>query len=413
MTGAPRLSPPSTAPAPQAPPSPHPDRLVQLIAERIGRKLAQRSLIERDMDSAWLTTDGEGGPLDDLIGHSISYRIAVGPRAGQKLFTLQALPQGAMPEAGQQGDSRGAVQAGGFSLHAGVDIEPHQRSKLERLCRYVSRPPVSVDRMALTPSGQVRYTLKSPYRDGTTHIVLEPLDLMARLAALVPHSKLRAAVTPAGRGSGRKPQPEPAAFTDKPPTPRHLAMNWAKRLKRVFGIDIEACARCGGKLKVIASIEDPTVIAKILSHLECATAQQVQCESPLGARAPPAQSTGPRRGGLPVRQPAVDQAELRPRHGADHRRVRDPDGPDVAALAARTERHVPRPLSPAAPRVSCRRSRRSPDNVGRRAAAPRCRWHRTPRTQPTCYCRPAAGRRTRGRSTDRPIPARAAARSGF
>ena len=92
-------------------------------------------------------------------------------------------------------------------MHAGVDIAPHERGKLERLCRYVSRPPVAVDRMALTASGQVRYTLKKPYRDGTTHIVLEPLDLMARLAALVqpprmhqtrfygvfdPHRKLRA-----------------------------------------------------------------------------------------------------------------------------------------------------------------------------------------------------------------------------
>src|SRR5271154_4458674 len=61
-----------------------------------------------------------------------------------------------------------------------------QREKLERLCRYVSRPPVASERLALTASGQVRYTLKTPYRDGTTHIVLEPLDLMARLAALVP-----------------------------------------------------------------------------------------------------------------------------------------------------------------------------------------------------------------------------------
>jgi pyruvate/2-oxoglutarate dehydrogenase complex dihydrolipoamide acyltransferase (E2) component len=43
---------------------------------------------------------------------------------------------------------------------------------------------------------------------------------------------------------------------DKPPTPRHVAMNWARRLKRVFGIDIEGCAGCGGKLRIIASIED-------------------------------------------------------------------------------------------------------------------------------------------------------------
>ncbi|MBS0399729.1 MAG: transposase [Proteobacteria bacterium] len=169
-----------------------------------------------------------------------------------------------------QGDHRGAAQAGRFSLHAGIDIDPSQRQKLERLCRYVSRPPVAVDRMALTSSGQVRYTLKTPYRDGTTHIVVEPLDLMARLAALVPpprmhlmryhgvfapHSKLRAAVTPPGRGKGSKPQAEEGA--EKPATPRHVAMSWDKRLKRVFGVNIEGCARYGGKLKVIASIEEP------------------------------------------------------------------------------------------------------------------------------------------------------------
>ena len=277
--------------------------LVQQIAGRMGRLLERRGLVEHDMENAWLATDGPGGPLDDLIGHSITYRIAVGPRAGQKLFTLQTLSASATPEAEQQGDYRGAAQAGGFSLHAGIDIEPHQRPKLERLCRYVSRPPVAVDRMALTDSGQVRYSLKTPYRDGTTHIVLEPLDLMARLAALVPpprmhltryhgvfapHSKLRAAVTPAGQGKGKKPPAEEG--TDKPTTPRHVAMSWAKRLKRVFGIDIEACARCGGKLKVIASIEEPAVIAKILAHLERTAPDQYQAELPFGARAPPVQA---------------------------------------------------------------------------------------------------------------------------
>ncbi|MBK7249881.1 MAG: transposase [Gammaproteobacteria bacterium] len=91
--------------------------------------------------------------------------------------------------------------------------------------------------------------------------MLEPLDFMARLAALVPppkmhltryhgvfapHSKLRAAVTAAHRGIGA-PQPLPAADPAKPPTPRHVAMTWARRLKRVFGIEIEACVRCGGE----------------------------------------------------------------------------------------------------------------------------------------------------------------------
>jgi hypothetical protein len=275
-------------------------RLVEQVGAQVGQVLERHGLIERDIENAWLATDFEAGPLDDLIGHSITYRIAVGPRAGQKLFTLQTVPP--RPQ-GPELDPNGAARAGGFSLHAGVDIAASEREKLERLCRYISRPPVATERLALSASGQVRYTLKTPYRDGTTHIVLEPLDLMARLAALVPpprmhltryhgvfapHRELRAMVTPAQRGMGAaKPSPEDPA---QPPTPRHVAMNWAQRLKRVFGIEIDTCQRCGGNLKIIASIEQPEVIAKILSHLERTAPQPIQPERPLGARAPPGQS---------------------------------------------------------------------------------------------------------------------------
>ena len=45
-------------------------------------------------------------------------------------------------------------------------------------------------------------------------------------------------------------------------------MTWAQRLKRVFQIDIETCRKCGGAVKVIASIEDPAVVRKILAHLD-------------------------------------------------------------------------------------------------------------------------------------------------
>jgi len=150
----------------------------------------------------------------------------------------------------------------------------------------------------------VRYQLKTPYRDGTTHIVLDPLDLMARLAARVPpprmhltryhgvfapHSQRRAAVTPAHRGVGGERQCGDQS-TDKPITARHVAMSWAQRLKRVFGIEINSCTGCGGKLKVIASIEEPDVIAKILAQLEKAAPDEHRVELPLGARAPPTQA---------------------------------------------------------------------------------------------------------------------------
>jgi hypothetical protein len=78
----------------------------------------------------------------------------------------------------------------GFSLHAGVSARADQRQKLERLCRYISRPAISEKRLSLTPNGNVRYQLKTPYRDGTTHVIFEPLDFIAWLAALVPKPRV-------------------------------------------------------------------------------------------------------------------------------------------------------------------------------------------------------------------------------
>jgi hypothetical protein len=66
----------------------------------------------------------------------------------------------------------------------------HQRKKLEHLCRYITRPAIANERLALNRAGQVVLTLKTPYRDGTTHIVMSPLEFLQRLAALVPRPRL-------------------------------------------------------------------------------------------------------------------------------------------------------------------------------------------------------------------------------
>ena len=263
-----------SAPRPQAL-----EQLIHTISQRVGAYLEREGLLVRDIENTYLQLEAsDESALNDLLGHSITYRIAVGPQAGRKAFTLQTVPARE-----EEKDNSTLAETAGFSLHAGVAAKAHQRRKLERLCRYIARPAVATDRLALTPKGNVRYTLKTPYRDGTTHIILEPLDFIARLAALVPkprvnltrfhgvfapscppfgcNSALRQHVTPAGRGK-RKPTEA------KTPAQRRAAMTWAQRLKRVFKIDIETCDQCGGAVKVIASIEDPAVVRRILDHLE-------------------------------------------------------------------------------------------------------------------------------------------------
>ena len=96
------------------------------------------------------------------------------------------------------------------------------------------------------------------------------------------HAALRAAITPAGRGAGSRKR----VAAPEQPTPKHVAMTWARRLKRVFGIEIEQCARCGGRLKVIASIEEPALIERILAHRR-ERGEEATPTTSLGARAPP------------------------------------------------------------------------------------------------------------------------------
>jgi hypothetical protein len=65
-----------------------------------------------------------------------------------------------------------------------------QRRQLERLCRYITRPAIANERLKRNRAGQVVLQRKSAYQDGTTHVVMSPLEFMQRLAALVPRPRL-------------------------------------------------------------------------------------------------------------------------------------------------------------------------------------------------------------------------------
>ena len=221
-----------------------------------------------------------GEAFDQLVGASIHYRIAIGPNADRKALTLRTVPVQPEPF-----PSSLLARQPGFSLHAATVCEAAQCDKLEKLCRYIARPAIANERLSTNDRGQVIYRFKQPFRDGSTHVVLDPLDFIARLAALVPRPRLnltrfhgvfapnckhRESVVPKRKPRHEKP--------DKPLAP----MTWMQRLKRVFAIDIETCPKCGGKLRVIACIENPDVIATILEHIrvrEAATTTH--------ARAPP------------------------------------------------------------------------------------------------------------------------------
>jgi len=138
-------------------------------------------------------------------------------------------------------------------------------------------------------AGQVVLKLKTPWHDGTTHLVMTPQEFMQRLAALVPrprlrlirfhgvlapNAKLRAQVVPQ-RPHEHADASELASCEANCAHHRPVRMSWARLLKRVFEIDLEHCPNCGGELKIIAAILEAPVIERILTHLG------------LQARAPP------------------------------------------------------------------------------------------------------------------------------
>jgi hypothetical protein len=151
--------------------------LVHTISHRVAQFLERQGVLKRDEENSYLQLEGmDEDPMQQLIGCSVSYRIAVGPQQGRKVFTLQTLP--AIEE-----DDRYAQVAkeAGFSLHAGVAAQAWERDKLERLCRYISRPGVSDKRLSLTSAGNIRYQLKTPYKDGTTHVAAPAHPALAAL----------------------------------------------------------------------------------------------------------------------------------------------------------------------------------------------------------------------------------------
>ncbi len=142
------------------------------INHRVAGFLEREDILERDEEKSYLNLeDQDEDPMPQVLGCSAGYRIAVGPQQVRKVFTPQTIPS-------WEDDDRFAQVAkeSGFSLHAGVVAQAWERQKLERLCRYVSRPAISEKRLSLTPSSKIRYQLKTPYSDGTTHVIFEPGD---------------------------------------------------------------------------------------------------------------------------------------------------------------------------------------------------------------------------------------------
>jgi len=156
-------------------------RISETTAERVVRLLQRRGLLEQEApDVLW-----QDEPLlASLTAASIQGTLATGERTGQRIRRRLV-----DPHEGVRGGPQ-CFSARGFSLHAATRVEAGERERLERLCRYVIRPPLAAGKLQEIDDDTLAFTLKTPWSDGTTHLLLSPLEFIEKLAALVPPPRL-------------------------------------------------------------------------------------------------------------------------------------------------------------------------------------------------------------------------------
>jgi Putative transposase len=160
------------------------DAILGRIIKALMKQLTRTGHLVEEEGMSYLGESGTDPVLTPLQWASCTYRIAFGPHAGQSVLRLQGGPRLA------DAVKPGCVTRQGFSLHAGTRCGSHQRSELERLCRYITRPAIANERLSRSPDGDVILQLKTPWRDGTSQLKLTPMEFLQRLAALVPRPRL-------------------------------------------------------------------------------------------------------------------------------------------------------------------------------------------------------------------------------
>ena len=240
-----------------------------------------------------------------------------GERAGERTEKRRVAVR-ALEGRGVREASPFVAEHGGVNVHAGVMVHGRDRAGLERLCRYVTRPPIALERLTERDDGCVEYAFRKPWRDGTRAVVLTEEDFMARICAMVPpprfhltryagvlapNAKLRAEVVPRASEAGREAATSGPTNTraneqgelfgearggegvaesgDEARVTRHP---WAWLLKRVFAAEVLVCVHCAGRLRLVEIATEPEATRRIAREER---RRRGEPESPVEARASP------------------------------------------------------------------------------------------------------------------------------
>jgi hypothetical protein len=260
-------------------------RVAKRVQRSVMRLMQQRGLGPRADPVDLLQLDEP--LLAELYSASIAGRVATGPRAGRRIMRVgdEMDCEDVVIKSGQC-----CASVEGFSIHAGISTPARDRVRLERLLRYCLRPPLSIERLSQLADSRLLYKLKRRWSDGTTHVIYEPMELMERLAALVPPPRFnltryygvlaptatfRPSIVPEDKTtivsihSGCQANEETTKTgSAKNDSKRRKNYSWAQLMMRVFELDVLSCPRCGGRMRILSAINSLSAIQKILVCLE-------------------------------------------------------------------------------------------------------------------------------------------------
>ena len=126
------------------------ESLLAKIIARLMKMLTRLGYLVEEQGVTYMADIDPDNALTPLQTASCTYRIALGPRAGQKVLSLRTVPG-----RDEKATAGLCAEAHGFSLHAGVRCDTRQRKELERLCRYITRPAIAFERLKRDGAGDV------------------------------------------------------------------------------------------------------------------------------------------------------------------------------------------------------------------------------------------------------------------
>jgi hypothetical protein len=254
------------------------DEEVAHVARAVSRKASHILARHRPVD------DGQASLLHDLANASVQGMVATGPRRGCQVLRLGTGAD--VVEAAIT--SKRYADVAGFNVHANVRVRANDRERLEHLVKYLARPPIANDRLTELPDGHLALKFKQARRDGTTHVVFSPHELIEKLIPLFPRPRshlvrYHGILGPAARDRDKVVPRSKAIEFGQPPSsgepreidpsrvPRFGRLSWAALLKRVFLVDVLECPKCRGRMKIVAVVTATAGVRRILAHLDLPT----------------------------------------------------------------------------------------------------------------------------------------------